>query len=460
MISYLYENKRPLSWILFHILLGVGSSFTPYIVIFWFYFVLILGVVELSREKAEARNNVWIGLLVYLGSFELLARMAGTSPYIPYESGKYLIFVLLIFIALFTSNHKKNSIILILLLLPALLYDDSNRVEFKNLIFNLLGPINIALGIYVLKGFRIDGIAFKSLLRFLIYTLSCVLAFSFFKTPDFDKIEFNLGANFDTSGGFGSNQVATILGIGYFLVFIFVINRWKLSGYKWLDILLMSGFVFQGLLTFSRGGILGGLIGIVVFLSIIKFASNIQMKRFQLTQFGSFLLPLIVFGFITFTIVNNLTRGNLLLRYQGETAGTLSGSKEKSFNTLTTDRFNIFTQDLEIWKENLVFGVGAGASRYIRSDIGNDQLSHVELSRLLAEHGILGLLFFLFLVYNGIYVLKSNPNPLFKAIQFALFIIAIYTTFHAATRSFVTPLLVCLSVLTVIDMKPKQKVIL
>ena len=58
---------------------------------------------------------------------------------------------------------------------------------------------------------------------------------------------------------------------------------------------------------------------------------------------------------------------------------------------MTTGRFEIFIEDLILWDKYIIFGAGAGASRYLRGK-GLDGISpHTEISRLLAEHGIFGL---------------------------------------------------------------------
>ena len=123
-----------------------------------------------------------------------------------------------------------------------------------------MGAINVALAIVYFKGQLISGEKLITILRLLIYPLIAVLAFVIIKTPDLDNVKFKLGANFDTAGGFGTNQVSTALGLGAFLVFIFWKNKWQLSGYRWFDGLLFVALIFRGLLTFSRGGMLGGLL--------------------------------------------------------------------------------------------------------------------------------------------------------------------------------------------------------
>ncbi|WP_332910234.1 hypothetical protein [Algoriphagus boritolerans] len=64
----------------------------------------------------------------------------------------------------------------------------------------------------------------------MLYPILSVLVYTIIKTPDLDSVEFSLGANFATAGGFGSNQVSTILGLGVF--FDGFLYSFELSGYR------------------------------------------------------------------------------------------------------------------------------------------------------------------------------------------------------------------------------------
>ena len=246
------------------------------------------------------------------------------------------------------------------------------------------------------------------------------MAFTYLKTPDFDDIQFSLNANFETSGGFGSNQVSTALGLGFFLIFIFWVNQWKLSGFRGGDIILLFGMALQGLLTFSRGGMLGGGIGILIILITLNFnrlksGFNNRIKR--INQYAVLGIVTIIFLFL---FANRITGGLLSLRYRGETNATIAGLKEKTVSTLTTGRWDIFLADLALWEKYPILGVGVGASQFIRENL-NGVAAHVELSRLMAEHGLLGLLFFAILLFQGIRVLKSDNTPFIKGVLFSFF---------------------------------------
>lgn len=453
MIKRIIVSYNYFFWTIFHVLLGIVSALSPFGLIFWFYLVAGSSITMILRVKSIFPFIVFI---TYLTSFELLARMSQTSPFIPYELGKYLLCLMLIF-GIFKYGVKNYlGLILVLLLIPAIFFDLSGKVNRQELLFNLLGPVNVGLAVWFFYRKTITKLQFIKLLRISLFPLISVLSSSIFKTPSLDNIEFSLGANFATSGGGGTNQVATLLGVGIFICFVFLINKWKITGYRITDFFLFFLFGFQGLLTFSRGGIIGGVLGILIILFFVLFSSDSVKRRYKLPKLGKIIVLAAILLTITFQIADNLTGGLLGLRYLGETEGTLAGTKEKSIDSITTGRFNIFREDIDIWLDNFVFGVGAGASSFMRED-SQFYLTHVELSRLLSEHGLFGLIYFILLMYLFVKLMKSKRPPMEKGILVAFFLIAIYTTFHAAMRTYLTPLFIGLSLMEIRLLKTPSK---
>ncbi len=384
--------------------------------------------------------------------------MARTSPFIPYELGKYLLAAGVVW-GIFSHKTKGYSgIIMLLCLLPSLFIDLSGLVERSDVIFNLLGAVNVALVCWFFYQQKFTSEEVGKVIRLMAYPILGILSYTFIKTPDFDEVEFVLGANMDLSGGFGSNQVSTLFGLGTLLVFILIISKWSLSGNFYLDVAILFALSFQGLLTFSRGGMIGALLGVVIILFFLRGATLSQRRRYGLPNVGKYVIPMILVGVLSFVVVDQITNGLLSLRYQGETMGTIQGSKIKTLNTISTGRFDIFMGDVNLWFDHFVFGVGAGASRFLRETM-TGTIAHVELSRLLAENGFFGFVYFVILSWLGVKLFKNQRNPLIKGILIALYIVAMYTTFHAAMRTYVTPSLLGLSLLAVqTSKKAKPKV--
>lgn len=171
--------------------------------------------------------------------------------------------------------------------------------------------------------------------------------------------------------------------------------------------------------------------------------------RNRIPDVRKYLIPGFILIAVTFITVNEITGGTLALRYAGETVGTMKGTKDKDFNVITTSRYKIFNGDLKLWAENPIFGVGVAASKHLRENT-EDITAHIEASRLLAEHGSFGLAYIILLVLVGFNILRKNKNVILRSILFIFFSIGVYTTFHSALRTFVTPLLVGVGCLNVI----------
>lgn len=427
--------KDPIRSLNFHILLGVLSSFSKIFLIVYFYFLIVKFIIDFSRfGGSPERILFWI---TYLVPFEFLGRLAQANPYMPYELSKYLLVVVFVFGLLLNKSKMEKGILMLFLLLPGLFYDLSSQVNFNGIIFDFFGPLSMCLGIAFLYRRPILSFNIETFLRILVLPLISASVFLLVEIPNISDIEFVLGANFETTAGMASNQVSSVLGLAITILFYFIYNRIEFSGRRYFDLFILFVLTIQGLLTFSRGGIVGAVL-VILFL---VFNNSKKDQKSSLRRAPLFLIGTITL-LMSFFVVNSLTGGKLLLRYQGETAGTLSGAKEKSLNTLTTNRYSILQGDIELFNRYF-FGTGVGASRYLRSG-EKLQLSHLEVGRALSEHGVLGLFYFIIYTSLGIVAYKNNRNAP-NNILFALFMLGWYTSFHAAMRNFLVPLLSTIS---------------
>ena len=101
-------------------------------------------------------------------------------------------------------------------------------------------------------------------------------------------------------------------------------------------------------------------------------------------------------------------------------------------------------QELYFWNRNR-------ASKFFAGNGLNGISPHTEISRLLAEHGIFGLIIILImfgLVYRSYYINKSNS---YRGILVCLGLIAIGTAMHSAMRTFITPIFFCLGTMRIIE---------
>ena len=376
-IESIISGKRNLFWVVFHAVLGVISTITPFALIFWFYFILITNFNSALIKLRNGKSFLYIALIAYLISFEMLGRMTKAYPFIPLELSKYLLPIASI-IGVMNSTKKGNHLWLILGLFISigLLFDYSGERKFTDIVNNYFGILAIFLGLFFLSKQSLSSEFIQIILRLILFAILPSLVYCFIKTPDIEDITFKLGANFETSGGAATNQVSTVFGLGLFLSFYFWYKRIAFSGNRIIDVIIGIAFLVQGLLTFSRGGMVVATISIM--LLILKNTINFNPRNLILSAFG------LVAVFVVFNLIDGVTGGKLLLRYQGETEGTYNYGAEKTLKKMTSGRSLIFEEDLNLWYDYPIFGCGVGASRLIRSRITDEKISsHVELSRLL-----------------------------------------------------------------------------
>lgn len=434
---------------IFHLLLGVLSVLSKWILVVWFYAAFFWFVNKVLPTIRLRRSDWMIYLLMYFSGFEMMTRILKTSPFIPYELGKYITFFILIIGLSIKKGFNTNGIIIIMLLLPGIFIAIPVIGDYKLIIFNVFGMINLGLGISFFSSTKITFNQLKIALRILLLPLISAVVYTILVTPSFDELDFKLGSITDTTGGFGANQVSTAFGLGMILVFIFW-YRWEgFTGFpKWVDLIMAGVFLFQGLLTFSRGGIIGGIITIIVLIFLSIFIKNSKVNAAQKSSKFLYILLAIPFIALTAIWVNDITGGTLLQRYQGESMGTLKGSKEKSLDHITTGRSTIFFEDIELFTQYPFFGVGVNQSRFYRKG-SYDVVAHVEFSRLLAEHGMFGLFICIFMTVELFRKLFNIRGSEARMILFLMYLIGFYTTFHAATRTFLSPLMMSLSYITI-----------
>lgn len=446
-LSSLKKQRLSFFWFLVHVFLGITATFSPFPMIIFFYAALGYSFINLFWIHSSQRPRLIAEIVIYFASFEALGRLAGSDPYLPYELGKYILLFLCPVGLVLTKNYSWKGIIgfvVLLISVPAVLFDESAQVTFNDIKFNLLGLLNMGVAIWFFSSLEITLKNLINWSKLIVFPIISVLILTIIRTPDLDEVEFSLGANFATAGGFGSNQVSTILGLGVFVMAFCWLLSYRVTGYKLLDLIILALFTGQGLLTFSRGGMIGAFIAILALMFYLGKLSYKERLRLQIPNFKKYIFPVTLALVIVMSVANMLTGGMLLLRYMGETQGTLAGSADKNLNKITTNRSDIFLEDVELFSEYPLFGVGVGASTYMRNEYKN-YAPHVELSRLIAEHGVLGIIIFsLFLL---VFFLNKNqaPDTISKGLVVAFFFLGFLATFHSATRTYITPLLMGIS---------------
>ena len=183
----------------------------------------LLIVVVAIRNIVQSKNDQNQAILwsAYMVGAEVLFRMSGGMLF--YELPKYSILLFLatgLYIEQKRHHVSVSYLLYILLLLVGIAFVDIpfNESIRKAVAFNLSGPV--LLGICAIYFYK-RAISLENLLNMLFVMLLPVismLSLLYFKSPDVREISFGGGANFIASGGYGPNQVATILGLGIFIL--------------------------------------------------------------------------------------------------------------------------------------------------------------------------------------------------------------------------------------------------
>lgn len=426
-------------WTVFHLLIGVLITVSSYFLVVWFYLLLLMFFGANSKERLQTLPMIFGYLLLV----ELLGRISKAHPFIPHEVGKYLGALLLlygIFISKSSAKGNPGKWILFLSLPSVFIGYSYTYITYQHIVGDYLGLFTLALSIIFFSNLSLSRIEIIRIFKIIYFPSLSILAFVVFKSPDLDEAEFILSSNAAFSGGLGPNQVSTILGMAFGILMWLWIIKYELYPVKMLNLLIPGMFLVWAILSFSRGGVISVIISL---LCTILFVPGNNHKRLNPRKINiSLIIAFTILIGGAFWYINEISENQLLLRYQGETTGTLVGTKQRDVNQLTSGRWEVFKTDVAMWMDNIIFGVGVGRSPEIRSDYGIwwHVAAHVEISRLLAEHGILGFIISLMILILPI-ILYSNArgNRFRQALIIFCMVLAISTTFHAAMRTLLTP---------------------
>jgi hypothetical protein len=441
------EDQSYLYLILFHVVVGVLGFLVPFTAKIYGYSIFIFGICYIIKK--QNRNNEALIAAAYVVGSEVFLRMTGGNPL--YEISKYGVMVF-IFIGMYYTGFSKGAVpywIFLLLLVPSVIistftlnFDTDIR---KAIAFNISGPV--CLGFAALYTFR-RKIALAEINNILLSMglpiITCMVYLTLY-TPNVQEVITGTESNFQTSGGYGPNQVATILGLGMFIFFSRVILDSKTKFQIILNLIIALNITYRGMLTFSRGGMITGFLMIVLLLVFLYFKSNYG-GRVKL----NYIIVLLVFAMLgTWTYTSFQTGGLINKRYSNQDA---AGRVKKS---QFTGREDVAQNEIDTFLKNPIFGVGVGKGVEVREDeTGTFVLSHDEITRMLAEHGSLGIVALLILFFTPLVLYLENKFNMFLLCFVAFWFLTIN---HAAMRTAAPAFVYSLSLLNVQLGFPKKK---
>ena len=399
------------------------------------YLITIIPYFLLRIVNSKPNDKVKEVLIAcaYVAGAEVFLRM--TKAYILYETGKYLV-MLFIVVGFYYNGFLRKAypfVIYLFLLVPAILVSYENisyDVNFRTtVLFNLSGPICLGFVAIFTYGKSLTYKDFLSVLNFVVYPIIAMVVYIILYRPDLRDVITNTAANAAASGGYGPNQVATALGLGIFILFSRLFIPYSNKGVHLLMMFILAVLTFRGVLTFSRGGMLTGAIMSLTFLVVYFSFSNLKSKWFSVLKF---LGVLGVFSLIWMMSMAQ-TGGLIENRYRNKDA--LGREKED----ITTGRVEIINTEIDNFLEHPFLGVGVGNMKLIRlEETGIATAAHNEVSRLLSEHGIFGIIVLLILfiipVFNNPFGIK---NIYFYPLMLFWFLTINHTSMRIAAPAFI-----------------------
>jgi hypothetical protein len=404
---------RVVVFLLLHLPLALALKQSPTLSLAHALFTFAVGLFWLAKDK---RPDRLIYLTAYVAGAEMLWRVTYAFEDIFWEFGKYAVSLLLILAILKQhrlSRADKKPVLYFALLLPSVFVLPA--FDRQEIAFNLTGPLSLAVATMFFSTVKLTRFQME---RVLFAILAPIIGLAFLashSTLSTESIAFTPTESIEiTAGGTATNQVSTILGLGALVAFLYAATSREHGFLRMLMVGCTIWLGAQGALTFSRGGFLAAL-GAIAVAAFYLLRDRRSRGIFLLRGIGVLLVSL----YVAFPALNDFTGGTLAPRYS-------------DFDL--TGRDTMIKTDLLAFRENPLFGVGPGRSKAYHAILHRWADTHTELSRMLAEHGSLGLLALLVLLTMSLGPVRKPLPSLEKAYTVSFTVWALLTMLHSAMR--------------------------
>jgi len=419
------SNKNYIFLVSYHALLGVLIYFIPEFAKIYSLLILLVGFYYVI--KTRNLNNEVLFVCAYLVGIEALLRMTGGN--LLYEFSKYGVMIFLA-IGMYYSGFSNKSIpfwIYLLLLFPGIIVA-TETLNLKSdirtsLAFNISGPACLGIAAIYCYNRKILFSKLNDILLAIGLPIISTITYLILYTPELKTILIGTGSNPETSGGFGPNQVATILGLGMFIFFSRLILYSKTKLILIINLIIAFNISYRGLVTFSRGGMITGMVMILILIFFLYGNTN-KKGKYKL----NILLVFFLIGFfLTWLYTSSQTGGLIDKRYANQDA--VGKKKESQF----TGREDIWNSEIAAFEDHPVFGIGVGKGLEIREEATGGLIiaSHNEITRTFAEHGTIGIIALLIVLLTPAFLYLGNNQNIYI---FCFLVFWLLTINHAAMR--------------------------
>ncbi|WP_333600072.1 O-antigen ligase family protein [Flavobacterium sp.] len=419
------KEKKYILLILIHVAIGVLSYIYRDIAKLYGLAILLYGIYYILKKGNK--NNEVLHVAAYVVGSEVFLRMTGGN--LLYEFSKYGVMGFLI-MGMYYSGFSKKSIpfwIYLLLLMPGVViatYTLNLESDLrKSIAFNISGPMCLGVAAIYCYNRKILFSQLNNILLTLGLPIVTTTTYLILYTPDLKTILTGTGSNIETSGGFGPNQVATILGIGMFVFFSRLIFNSESKLTMAINLIIVLNITYRGLVTFSRGGMMTGFVMILILL-VFLYQNTKSKGRYKLYVFFMFMLLGLL---LTWLYTSNQTGGLIDKRYANRDA--MGRVKESQL----TGREEIWDSEIAAFEDNPVFGIGVAKGLELRQEKSGGQViaSHNEITRTFAEHGTLGIIALMIVFLTPFFLYLDNKQHIY---MFCFLFFWLLTINHAAMR--------------------------
>lgn len=419
------KDKNYILLVVAHALLGLLIYSFPAFSKIYAILIFFVGLYFIIKNRNV--NNEVLFVSAYIVGSEVFLRMTGGN--ILYEFSKYSIMIFML-LGMYYSGFSKNAIpfwIYLVLLFPGVIVATETlnlKSDLRNsLSFNISGPACLGIAAIYTYNRKIKFSQLNNILLSMGLPIIATTVYLIFYTPELKTILVSTGSNLETSGGFGPNQVATVLGLGMFVFFSRLVLESKSKLIFVVNLIVLFNISYRGLVTFSRGGMITGLFMILILIFFL-YVNTRSEGRYRLNMF----LLFFVLGFaFTWIYTSNQTNGLIDKRYANQDA--TGRVKESQF----TGREEIWNNEIDSFKDNPVFGIGVGKGLEVREQETGGLIvaSHNELTRTIAEHGTLGIIALMIVFTTPMFLYLDNKQNIYI---FCFLVFWILTINHAAMR--------------------------
>lgn len=215
---------------------------------------------------------------------------------------------------------------------------------------------------------------------------------------------------FGDNFGYNSNTTAVQTSIAFLISF----HKVKANRLRFLNILMMVIYVITTVLTGSKKGLLGLLMGLI----ILMYLKNRGVKKIKVLFISTVII------FITYELIAVVPFLYNQVGYRiVDFLGALNGGSSEGMST--NNRLQLIKQAISIWTKNPMFGVGLNNFSLIQTVGNSGYYAHCNYAELLADLGIIGFIVYYFVPFCFVFSKVNYRNDLHLTLKTLILLIFI-----------------------------------